>query len=134
MRMPRVRPFADAFGIQEDCYPAGAFKFYDRQTIKSLVDAAQPDVLAAQAAAADKTLNNQSLVVLFSFQGKNLLFAGDAQWGNWEHFLYGGAFGTPGHTELTQKAKDILSTIHFYKVGHHGSANATPRTRWRRCA
>lgn len=123
----RIRPFADAFGVQEDRYPAGAFKFYDRQTIKSLVDAAQPDVLAARAAAADKTLNNQSLVVLFSFQGKNLLFAGDAQWGNWEQFLYGGAFGTPGHTELTQKAKDILSTIHFYKVGHHGSANATPK-------
>ena len=66
-------------------------------------------------------------MVLFSFAGKHLLFAGDAQWGNWESFLYGGAYGTPGHTELTAQAKDILGKIHFYKVGHHGSANATPK-------
>jgi hypothetical protein len=29
--------------------------------------------------------------------------------------------------ELTEKAKDILGKIDFYKVGHHGSANATPK-------
>jgi hypothetical protein len=45
--------------------------------------------------------------VLFSFAGKNLLFAGDAQWGNWEHFLYGGAYGTSGHTATTSEAKSI---------------------------
>src|SRR5260370_1154340 len=85
------------------------------------------DVLAARAQAADKTLNNQSLVILFSFKGKNLLFAGDAQWGNWENFLYGGAFGTPGHTQMTKQATEILNNIDFYKVGHHGSRNATPK-------
>src|SRR5262249_43931272 len=67
------------------------------------------------------------LIILFSFAGKNLLFAGDAQWGNWENFLYGGAYGTPGHTEMTDKAKTLLGKIDFYKVGHHGSANATPK-------
>jgi hypothetical protein len=92
-----------------------------------LVAGVQPDVLAARAQAADKTLNNQSLVILFSFAGKHLLFAGDAQWGNWENFLYGGAFGTPGHTEMTPQAKEILGKIDFYKVGHHGSRNATPK-------
>jgi hypothetical protein len=34
---------------------------------------------------------NQSLVILFSYGSKNLLFAGDAQWGNRENFLYGGS-------------------------------------------
>src|SRR3954447_25275065 len=108
-------------------YPDDAFKFHAADQIKNMIDGSQPDVLAAQAAAADNTLNNQSLVVLFSFAGRNLLFAGDAQWGNWANFLYGGAYGTPGHTELTEKAKAILGKIDFYKVGHHGSANATPK-------
>ena len=123
----KINPFADAFRSSEAGYPRAAFKFYGPDEIKHLIDGAQPQALAAKAAAADKTLNNQSLVVLFSIAGKNLLFAGDAQWGNWEHFLYGGAFGTQGHTQMTDKAKAILSSIDFYKVGHHGSANATPK-------
>jgi beta-lactamase superfamily II metal-dependent hydrolase len=122
-----ISPFPDAFRAQYGDYPAAAFDTYGADEIVRMIDSARPDALAAQAAAADKTLNNQSLVVLFSFAGKNLLFAGDAQWGNWENFLYGGAYGTPGHTELTDKAKGILSKIDFYKVGHHGSANASPR-------
>jgi beta-lactamase superfamily II metal-dependent hydrolase len=122
-----ISPFPDAFRAQYGDYPAAAFEAYGADEIVRMIDSTRPDVLAAQAAAADKTLNNQSLVVLFSFAGKNLLFAGDAQWGNWENFLYGGAYGTPGHTELTESAKGILNKIDFYKVGHHGSANATPR-------
>jgi hypothetical protein len=108
-------------------YPDHAFKVFPADKVKALINAARPDVLAARAQAADKTLNNQSLVVLFSFGGKNLLFAGDAQWGNWENFLYGGAFGTAGHTEMTQEATEILRSLDFYKVGHHGSRNATPK-------
>jgi beta-lactamase superfamily II metal-dependent hydrolase len=122
-----VTPFTDAFRAEADEYPDEAFKFYPADRIKQLVDESQPDVLAAKARGADNTLNNQSLVILFSVGGKNLLFAGDAQWGNWENFLYGGRYGTPGHMELTEKAKDILGKIDFYKVGHHGSANATPK-------
>jgi beta-lactamase superfamily II metal-dependent hydrolase len=122
-----VIPFAAPFRAEAADYPASAFKVFTEKQIVRLVDSSQPDTLAAQAAAADNTLNNQSLVVLFTFGGKNLLFAGDAQWGNWENFLYGGAYGTPGHTELTAKAKAVLGQLDFYKVGHHGSANATPK-------
>ncbi|MCA1397950.1 MBL fold metallo-hydrolase [Bradyrhizobium sp. BRP56] len=122
-----VRPFPKAFYTDKNGYPSDAFRIYDDQTIIRLIDGAQPDLLAARAKSADNTLNNQSLVVLFSFRGRHLLFAGDAQWGNWENFLYGGAYGTPGHTELTKNAKSILGKIDFYKVGHHGSANATPK-------
>jgi beta-lactamase superfamily II metal-dependent hydrolase len=122
-----LRPFPDIFRAGHEDYGEHAFDLYGPDQIIRMIKDVQPDALAAQAVAADKTLNNQSLVILFSFGGKNLLFAGDAQWGNWENFLYGGAYGTPGHTKLTQKAADILSKIDFYKVGHHGSANATPR-------
>jgi beta-lactamase superfamily II metal-dependent hydrolase len=123
----RIMPFQKTFSVKSSAYPSEAFKHLGADKIKKMIDSVQPDVLAAQARAADNTLNNQSLVILFSFGGKNLLFAGDAQWGNWENFLYGGAFGTPGHTELTKKAQEILGKIDFYKVGHHGSANATPK-------
>nr|WP_244440732.1 MBL fold metallo-hydrolase [Bradyrhizobium oligotrophicum] len=123
----KLKPFANAFRGKRDDYGDKAFEPYGYDRMMRMLEGAQPDVLAAQAEAADKTLNNQSLVILFSFGGKNLLFAGDAQWGNWENFLYGGAYGTPGHTQLTAKAQDILGKIDFYKVGHHGSANATPK-------
>jgi beta-lactamase superfamily II metal-dependent hydrolase len=124
---PPQPPFSEAFMAHYDDYPSKAFELYGADQIMRLIQSAQPDVLAAQAIAVDKNLNNQSLVILFSIGGKNLLFAGDAQWGNWENFLYGGAYGTPGHTTLTAKAQEILNRIDFYKVGHHGSANATPK-------
>ena len=119
--------FSRAFGCDESDYPPEAFAYRKAAEIKTMIDESQPELLAAQAAAANNTLNNQSLVVLFGFRGKHFLFAGDAQWGNWENFLYGGTYGTPGHTELTIKARDVLGKIDFYKVGHHGSANATPK-------
>jgi beta-lactamase superfamily II metal-dependent hydrolase len=119
--------FPKAFRVDASAYPDSAFRFVGSDKLKALIDNVQPDVLAARAQAADKTLNNQSLVILFSYGGKNLLFVGDAQWGNWENFLYGGAFGTPGHTQMTKQATDILKSIDFYKVGHHGSRNATPK-------
>jgi beta-lactamase superfamily II metal-dependent hydrolase len=126
-----VMPFSGAFCVDasaaKSAYPQEAFEIFSAAAIMKMIDDVQPDVLAAQAIAADNTLNNQSLVILFSFAGKNLLFAGDAQWGNWENFLYGGAYGTPGHTEMTEDAKKILGQLDFYKVGHHGSRNATPK-------
>jgi hypothetical protein len=73
-------------------------------------------------------LNNQSLVLLFTFKGKKLLFVGDAQAGNWEHWLFDTDEGDKKASgKLTQEAEAILSSIDFYKVGHHGSSNATPR-------
>ncbi|HEY8697151.1 MAG TPA: MBL fold metallo-hydrolase [Rhizomicrobium sp.] len=120
-------PFPAVFRAREEDYPKSAFKFYDARRMTQLIDAVQPDVLAAQARAADNTLNNQSLMVHFTFGGKKLLFVGDAQWGNWENFLYGGAYG-PGRTALTERARTILGQLDFYKVGHHGSANATPKS------
>lgn len=122
----KIEPFDKVFRIKGSDYPKEAFHDYGRKDVEKSVSDVQPDLLAAKARQADNTLNNQSLVVLFSFHGKQLLFAGDAQWGNWENFLYGGKVGV-GPNKLTDASKKILGSLDFYKVGHHGSTNATPK-------
>lgn len=62
----------------------------------------------------DKLLNNTSIVALFSWAGKQMLFPGDAQYGDWAYWY-----------KSTGPA--ALSDICFYKVAHHGSQNATPK-------
>ena len=101
----------------------------DYREIQKAIDDAQPDMLAAAAAKIENFLNNQSLVVLFRFGGKNLLFVGDAQAGNWEDWLYKIDAPVADPTQagpMTPESQQILHTIDFYKVGHHGSTNATP--------
>jgi hypothetical protein len=66
----------------------------------------------------DSFLNNTSLILLFEVKGRKLLFPGDAQLENWQW-----AFSQPGIQEL-------LKDVDVYKVGHHGSRNATPRKLW----
>lgn len=68
--------------------------------------------------ALDKVLNNTSLILLFEVGGKKLLFPGDAQIENWSY-----ALGKPA-------TKRLLEGVDVYKVGHHGSRNATPKTLW----
>jgi hypothetical protein len=101
----------------------------DYEQVKAVVEASQPDMLAAAAGKIETFLNNQSLVVLFEFGGKKLLFAGDAQAGNWEYWLYkmDGPIKDPTKAgEMVEASKELLQSIDFYKVGHHGSTNATP--------
>ena len=135
----RVQPFEKSWPADVTDYPAVVFEEFDSglamrgrkasndgsARMEALLHGMQPDVLAAAADKLDGTLNNQSLVVLFTCQGKKLLFVGDAQWGNWAYWLYGKAVSgkDPG---ITARAKEILGSIDFYKVGHHGSTNATP--------
>ncbi|MEB0260025.1 hypothetical protein QN346_21615, partial [Undibacterium sp. 5I1] len=47
--------------------------------------------------------------------GTRLLFVGDSQEGAWEHVL----------DDPVSKA--LGSSVAFYKIGHHGSHNATPK-------
>jgi len=63
----------------------------------------------------DQALNNTSVVTLLTFSGQNLLFPGDAQYGNWQSWLQ------------QEGSADLLDGISFYKVSHHGSFNATPK-------
>jgi hypothetical protein len=68
--------------------------------------------------ALDKVMNNTSLILLFEVNGKKLLFPGDAQIENWSYALSKPAI------------KKLLANVNVYKVGHHGSRNATPKTLW----
>jgi hypothetical protein len=89
---------------------------------------AQPDAALLAATQLNSFLNNQSLVVLFTIKGKNLLFVGDAQAGNWKHWTFGTDDPTKNTADhMTKDAQTILTSLDFYKVGHHGSGNATPK-------
>jgi hypothetical protein len=66
----------------------------------------------------DDAMNNTSVILLFEVGDSMFLFPGDAQIENWQYTL--------DQPELMRK----LANVTFYKVGHHGSRNATPKTLW----
>ena len=71
----------------------------------------------------DDAMNNTSVILLFTIGKTRLLFPGDAQIENWEYAL-----------KKSKQSKQILARleqVNVYKVGHHGSRNATPKTLWR---
>jgi hypothetical protein len=63
----------------------------------------------------DGVLNNTSVVLLFRVGNRKLLFPGDAQLENWAFALEQNGVSAS------------LEDVDFYKVGHHGSLNATPK-------
>ena len=67
-------------------------------------------------------MNNTSLILLFEVGTKKLLFAGDAQIENWLYALK----TAPDSAQV----RELLADVALYKVGHHGSLNATPKTLW----
>jgi len=78
----------------------------------------------------DSDTNNTSLVLAFELgrSGRVLLFPGDAQVGNWLSWHeHPGWEIEDGGRKRTVTAADLLSRTVLYKVGHHGSHNATLR-------
>ncbi len=80
----------------------------------------------------DNVVNNTSLVLAFELgdpgSGPVLLFVGDAQVGNWLSWTGTGLQWTvtpPGQPPMTVTPENMLHRTIFYKVGHHGSHNAT---------
>ena len=67
----------------------------------------------------DQEMNNTSVILLFQIGKKKLLFPGDAQIENWQFALQ------------QKKYRSLLSSVNLYKVGHHGSRNATPKSLWK---
>jgi beta-lactamase superfamily II metal-dependent hydrolase len=138
----KLMPFGPEFVVKASTYPTTAFREWAPRTrgvlpdmtrrydeaLEAAVGAATPEALLTAAKKLDSMLNNQSLVVLFEWQGKTLLFAGDAQGGNWEYWLFGSDTPDrdPTRLALSSEGQSILGSIDFYKVGHHGSTNATP--------
>jgi beta-lactamase superfamily II metal-dependent hydrolase len=82
----------------------------DRKTVEAVGQGFEPLV----AVALDKAVNGTSLMLMLQIGEVYLLCPGDAQWGTWE-----AALGNPEWRALMRR------TV-FYKIGHHGSHNATP--------
>jgi hypothetical protein len=66
-------------------------------------------------------MNNTSVVLLFKAGDRRLLFPGDAQIESWSYSL-------TAQTQRATKLRASLPEVDLYKVGHHGSRNATPRS------
>jgi beta-lactamase superfamily II metal-dependent hydrolase len=71
--------------------------------------------LRAAAALLEQVVNNTSVFFVLDVHGTHFVFPGDSQQGAWDHVLDDAA-----SCELVQDAV-------FYKIGHHGSHNGTPR-------
>jgi hypothetical protein len=67
----------------------------------------------------DSVMNNTSVILLFEAGNKKLLFPGDAQIENWSYAL------------SQEEVREMLKDVDVYKVGHHGSRNANPKTLWK---
>jgi hypothetical protein len=87
---------------------------------KNKLDGMRADQLLQIVRTLDDQMNNTSLILLFEVSGKKLLFPGDAQIENWSWALE--------DSPDCQATRSLLSEVDVYKVGHHGSLNATPKT------
>lgn len=76
------------------------------------------DTLLQIVRALDDEMNNTSVILLFRIGRMSLLFPGDAQIENWSYAL--------GQASVRR----LLRSVDLYKVGHHGSLNATPKSLW----
>jgi L-ascorbate metabolism protein UlaG (beta-lactamase superfamily) len=68
----------------------------------------------------DDVMNNTSVVLLITAGNRRLLFSGDAQLESWQWI-------TVDSPNAATNRKN-LAKVDLYKVGHHGSRNATPKT------
>lgn len=85
-----------------------------KSDLGKIVNTGRVDALGL-AVALEKAVNGTSLMLLFVCGDTSLLFAGDAQWGTWDRVMN------------DPESRELLASINLYKVGHHGSHNATPR-------
>jgi beta-lactamase superfamily II metal-dependent hydrolase len=107
-------PFARWRSDQASFQAVADFHHFDLRGLGDVVIVGRdnPYVLAV---AIDQAVNNTSLMLLIQLGAAWLLFPGDSQWGTWDRVL------------RSDEGRVLLGRTTFYKVGHHGSHNATPR-------
>jgi len=95
-------------------------RYNDSQEAWRRIDSQAFNSTSSLALQMDKYINNTSLALAFEFpNGDVLLFPGDAQVGSWDSWF---DIKKPDGSGLVP---DLLKRTIFYKVGHHGSHNAT---------
>jgi hypothetical protein len=105
--------FPGAARIAPDALPLETRWFLKR------LDAVRAEELLQIVRALDEAMNNTSVILLIEAAGKKLLFSGDAQIESWAYAL--------SHASVRR----LLAGVDGYKVGHHGSLNATPKSLWK---
>lgn len=93
--------------------------FTEQRWLSRRIDDANAEMALSLVRALDDQMNNTSVILLMKAGSKTLLFPGDAQLENWQFAL---------QSDLAQ----MLDDVDVYKVGHHGSLNATPKSMWKR--
>jgi hypothetical protein len=112
----QARPFSENWVVTKVDYEsvyselAQSLSESDREMVRNQ----NLDLDDALAATLDKALNGTSLMLIFQIGEKTLLFPGDSQWGTWRLALE------------SPELRKLLRATNYYKVGHHGSHNATP--------
>lgn len=93
------------------------------------IDEDWQEVIGQLALQLDSDTNNTSLAFAIEIPetGKVLIFAADAQVGNWLSWHDQKWTVKEGGVEKSLSAADLLGRAVLYKVGHHGSHNATLR-------
>lgn len=119
-------PFSEKYKIRESSRPVGDLRtvmraYRARKAAWRTIDDDWLQQTESLALFMDTFTNNSSLVLAFELvkSGKVLLFAADAQTGNWVSW----ANVKWKRDDVT--TDDLLKRTVFYKVGHHGSHNAT---------
>jgi len=100
-------------GEVEARVPAELFKSRNAMRLNGL--AYDQAGLLAAASVLERSVNNTSVFFVLDVRRSRFVFVGDSQQGAWEHVLDDPA------------SRALVTDAVFYKVGHHGSHNATPR-------
>lgn len=105
-------PFGEAWQVP-DKETGARLEPSEMERIEDLAQSADA-VFAAQKV--DGMINSTSLVLVLEIGKARLLLPGDAEWGTWKRILD------------DDEARTRLRGATFFKVGHHGSHNATSKT------
>lgn len=71
-----------------------------------------------------KVCNNTSTIILIEWKKRRLLFGGDAEWDG--AYKKGAKANCAWNVMWNLRKERLNGGLSFYKVGHHGSVNATP--------
>jgi beta-lactamase superfamily II metal-dependent hydrolase len=117
----KIFPDPDSVGVQ----PPQNISTQDFKLLRSRI---QANALAA-AAVAGHVENNLSVVLLLEWNQRRLLFSGDAEWSEaYKGAVQAGSNNGSWNVMWQERKAELSQPLDFYKIGHHGSENATP---WR---
>ena len=106
-------PFPEAATYAMGRYPSEVHPYVRR------FQAIRGQQLLAIVRSLDDALNNTSVILVFEVGRQVLVFSGDAQIENWLYCL--------DHADEKTQNRRLVRKATVYKVGHHGSLNATPK-------